>query len=142
MRFRPTRRRTPTINIVAMVDILCILLIFFVVTTVFRKSEPQIKIQLPDSSRAKPAPAQVPTLVYVTARNEIFLDEQPVTLADLPARVRERRSADAQFQLAMKADRQADFGTIVKVMDAVKDAGLENLPTFMDPVENSNATTP
>lgn len=142
MRFRTTRRKTPTINIVAMIDILCILLIFFVVTTVFKRQEPQVKIELPDSTRAKPASAQVPTLVYVTAKNEVFLDSQPVELKELTTRVRERRAADPQFQLAMKADKAAGFGTIVKVMDAVKEAGMDNLPTFMDQAEGAAGSTP
>ncbi len=58
MRFYTRKRRAPSIIIVSLIDILAILLIFFIVTTTFRKNQPQLQINLPESKTAEQAPAQ------------------------------------------------------------------------------------
>jgi biopolymer transport protein ExbD len=51
MAFYTKVKRPPVINIISLIDILCILLIFFVVTTEFKKNEAQVQIQLPESTQ-------------------------------------------------------------------------------------------
>jgi biopolymer transport protein ExbD len=92
MKIAVRKRRAPSIIIVSLVDILTILLIFFVVSTTFKRDQPEVQINLPDSKKNLPAT---------------------------------RRSA-----LALQADKKASFGTIIKVMDALKLAGVKNLPAF------------
>jgi biopolymer transport protein ExbD len=53
MRFHTRKRRTPSIIIVSLIDILAILLIFFIVTTTFRKEQPRLQINLPESKTAE-----------------------------------------------------------------------------------------
>jgi len=53
MRFDTRKRRTPSIVIVSLIDILAILLIFFIVTTIFRKEQPRLQINLPESKTAE-----------------------------------------------------------------------------------------
>lgn len=133
MRFQTHRnRKTPFINIISLVDILCILLIFFIVTTVFKKDEPIVQIKLPETTQAEPAKETPPTIVYVTADEKIFLDSQPVSPDQLGAILKQKIAAGTLTKVAMKADKKAPFGLIVKVMDAAKFAGIKNLPTFTE----------
>ena len=82
MRFYTRKRRAPSIIIVSLIDILAILLIFFIVTTTFRKSQPQLQINLPESKSAEQAPAEKdePVVLSVKSADEISLDGKPVTL--------------------------------------------------------------
>ena len=130
MNFAVRKRRAPNIIIVSLVDILIILLIFFVVSTTFKKDQPEVQINLPDSKTATNAPSELEhALVSVDENNEVKLDGISLAVDELENAVRnlptERRSS-----LALQADKKASFGTIVKVMDALKLAGVRNLPAF------------
>jgi len=59
MNFVVRKRRAPTIIIVSLVDILIILLIFFVVSTTFKKDQPEVQINLPESKTATKTPAEL-----------------------------------------------------------------------------------
>ena len=130
MKIAVRKRRAPSIIIVSLVDILTILLIFFVVSTTFKKDQPEVQINLPESATATAQPAQTEhAIVSVNEADEVRLDGEPVALEDLEAAVR-NLLAGRKKSLALEADRKASFGTIIKVMDALKLAGVKNLPAF------------
>ncbi|HEV2047452.1 MAG TPA: biopolymer transporter ExbD [Chthoniobacterales bacterium] len=133
MKFAVKKRRAPSIIIVSLVDILTILLIFFVVSTTFKRDQPEVQINLPESKTAKNVPAELEhAIVTVDQNDEIKLDNKTVSADELENAVRDlpdtRRSS-----LALQADKKATFGMIVKVMDALKLAGVKNLPAFTRP---------
>lgn len=128
MAFYTRKRRTPIIPIVALVDILTVLLIFFVVTTTFKQENRNalLNIALPQASTLTPSLESAPrTSLSVTAESHIFLDDQPVTLDALPDAVRAFRLAQPTARLELKADENAPLGTLVKVWDALAAAGLK-----------------
>ena len=130
MNFAVRKRRAPSIIIVSLVDILIILLIFFVVSTTFKKDQPEVQINLPESKTAMKAPAELEhAIVMVDETDAIKLDGRPLDVAELESAVRSL-SQTQKASLALQADRKASFGTIVKVMDALKLAGVRNLPAF------------
>lgn len=129
MSFHTRKRRTPVIPIVPLIDILTVLLIFFVVTTTFKKKKDKnalLNIALPQATDLKPQLETTPrTPISVTEKSEIFLADQPVTpetLAEAITRFRERQPT-ARFEL--KADQGAPLGTLVKIWDALAAAGLK-----------------
>src|ERR1051325_7500370 len=90
MKFAVRKRRAPSIIIVSLVDILTILLIFFVVSTTFKKDQPEVQINLPDSQTATKAPSEnEPAVVSVNADDEVLLDGRPLPIEELEAAVRE-----------------------------------------------------
>jgi biopolymer transport protein ExbD len=130
MNFVVRKRRAPTIIIVSLVDILIILLIFFVVSTTFKKDQPEVQINLPESKTATKKPAELEhAIVSVDENDQVQLDGQAVAVEELEAAVRELPAA-RKSALALQADRKASWGTIVKVMDELKLAGVTNLPSF------------
>ena len=130
MNFAVRKRRAPSIIIVSLVDILIILLIFFVVSTTFKKDQPEVQINLPESKTATKAPAELEhAIVAVDEADAIKLDGRPVDVNELEGAVR-NLSQTQKASLALQADRKASFGTIIKVMDALKLAGVRNLPSF------------
>ena len=133
MKFAVRKRRAPSIIIVSLVDILTILLIFFVVSTTFKKDQPEVQINLPDSKTASTKPAELEHVIVSVDENdglkldgrEIAVDQLQDAVTNLPAG---RKSS-----LVLKADEKASFGIIIKVMDALKLAGVKNLPAFTQP---------
>ena len=130
MKIAVRKRRAPSIIIVSLVDILTILLIFFVVSTTFKKDQPEVQINLPESATATVQPAQTEhAVVSVSEANEVAIDGVPVAVEELETAVRNLAAA-RKSSLALEADEKASFGTIIKVMDALKLAGVKNLPAF------------
>ena len=130
MKFAVRKWRAPVIIIVSLVDILIILLIFFVVSTTFKRDQPEVQINLPESKTAQKRPSELEhAIVSIDQNDEIKLDGRTTNVDELENAVRglpeQRRST-----LALQADKKASFGTIIKVMDALKLAGVKNLPAF------------
>jgi biopolymer transport protein ExbD len=130
MRFAVRKKRAPSIIIVSLVDILTILLIFFVVSTTFKKDQPEVQINLPESKTATAQPAELEhAVVSVDANDDVKLDGQTIAVDQLEGAVRDLPPA-RKSALALQADKKASFGAIINVMDALKLAGVKNLPAF------------
>ncbi|MFZ4599307.1 MAG: ExbD/TolR family protein [Terrimicrobiaceae bacterium] len=135
MRFHTRKRRTPSIIIVSLIDILAILLIFFIVTTTFRKDQPRLQINLPESTTAENVASEdkEPILLRIKSAEEITLDNQPIALESIGQAIQAARTSQPNRGVAMQADRDAPFGVVVKALDALKQAGIKNIPTFTQP---------
>src|ERR1041385_4446553 len=84
MKIAVRKKRAPSIIIVSLVDILTILLIFFVVSTTFRHDQPQVQINLPDSKTATKTPAELEhAIITVDANDEVKLDGQTIAVEQL-----------------------------------------------------------
>jgi biopolymer transport protein ExbD len=133
MKFAVRKKRAPSIIIVSLVDILVILLIFFVVSTTFRTDQPEVQINLPESKTATNKPSELEhALVAIDSNDEIKLDGRSVGVDELEGAVRDLPPT-RKSSLALQADKKCSFGTIIKVMDALKLAGVKNLPAFTQP---------
>ena len=131
------KKRSPAIIIVSLIDILAILLIFFIVTTTFKKNLPQLKIALPESkSAAASETKEQPVILEVKDEETMQLDGQPVTVSALAAELRRVNEANPGRGIALQADEGVPFRAIVKIIDALRDAGIRNLPAFARPPES------
>jgi biopolymer transport protein ExbD len=133
MKFAVRKRRAPSIIIVSLVDVLTILLIFFVVSTTFKKDQPEVQINLPEAKTATTAPAELENaIVSVDQNDQIKLDGQVIAIDQLERAIRDLPST-RRSSLALQADKKASFGIIIRVMDELKLAGVKNLPAFTNP---------
>lgn len=136
--FYTRKRRAPVVIIVSLIDILAILLIFFIVTTTFKKNLPQLKIALPESKTAAAAEApQEPAILEVQDEETMQLDGQPVTLEGLTGALRKLQEEQPERGIALQADEAVPFRVIVRVIDALREAGIRNLPAFARPPETA-----
>ena len=135
MRFYTRKKRSPQLIIVSLIDILAILLIFFIVSTTFRKEQPRLQINLPESQSAEVVAAEKsePLILRVKSADEITLGADPVALESLAAALRTAKHSAPDRPIAMQADREAPFGVVVKVLDALKQAGVKNISAFTQP---------
>ena len=135
MSFYIRKRRSPQVMIVAMIDIFAILLIFVIVTTTFKVPENDqaaLSIQLPESKTAAPMKgAEQIGILSVSAKEEVFLDAKPLRLGELAAGIREYLKEKPGRKLAMRADEKVSYGFLIKVLDALREGGVQgNLSAF------------
>lgn len=134
MRFSTSHKSKPTVNVVPLLDILAIILIFMVVTTVFKRDEPVVKLQLPEHGEAKPAEDNPPAIIYVTKDKQLFLESKPIQLEELSAALRKMAEERGEgFFVALKSDTDAPMGMFLKISEAAEKAGFKDLPIFTDP---------
>jgi biopolymer transport protein ExbD len=132
VKFYSRPKRTPQVIIVALIDIFAILLIFVIVTSTFKKEQPSVTIKLPESKSAVAADkTDEPVVLSISATEEVYLDTQKLTLAELPPAIEALRRDRTKFAMAMKADEKVSYGYLMKVLDALKEAGVKgNLSAF------------
>ena len=134
MNFYPRRRRTPQVIIVSLIDIFAILLIFVIVTTTFKTAQPEVTIKLPESKTAVAAEKlKEPVLLSIAENDELFLAAKKLTLEELKPAVQALMRQSPTPALALNADKKAAFGTVIKVLDILKEAGVKgNLSAFTE----------
>jgi biopolymer transport protein ExbD len=132
MKFYNKPRRKPTIIIVTMIDVFCVLLIFFIVATTFRKSLPAVTISLPEAKAGATQNLTEPQVISVTPNEKIYLNGKEITLMHLTETFIKWGKQNPQPPVALQADKKAPFGLIIKIMDAAKAAGFPQIPAFID----------
>ncbi|AQU82113.1 MAG: biopolymer transporter ExbD [Halomonas sp.] len=111
------------VNLTPMLDVVFIMLIFFIVTTSFIK-ESGIEIERPESSSASPRPdAQV--LVAVTPEGAVWVDGKPVDVHRIGQEVAGMLTEDGS--VVIQADRESTTGLLIEVMDRLKQAGVDQV---------------
>ncbi|WP_286830281.1 MULTISPECIES: ExbD/TolR family protein [Kordiimonas] len=113
------------INMTPMLDIVFIMLIFFIVTAVFVK-EAGIQVVKPSAETATPQ-TQVSILIAVTPDDEIWINRDSVELEALRTAVEKLHSENPKGTVAIQADEEAKAGLVMKVYDAVRDAGVPTI---------------
>ncbi len=113
------------LNITPLIDIVFILLIFFVVTTTF-VHELGLPVERPDSSTATEQPHDV-VRVAVSRQGEITVDAQPTSPWRVEAEVRARLREHADASVIVIADKGATAEVIVDAIDACRRAGAEGV---------------
>lgn len=122
---RKRRRLQVQIPLTSLIDIVFLLLIYFLLTTNFMVDE-GIKIKLPQAKAAAPQTEEVIT-VYVDKEGRAFLGTDEVPLAQLFDRIKEKIGSNNNELVVIRADRAVILNKAVKVMDTVKAAGAGRL---------------
>lgn len=125
MQFKEKRRKRTTINITSLIDVLFLLLIFFMVSSSFIE-QPGMKLELPTIKSNEIA--RVENLVlHVSKEGEIFLAEKRVSMDSLGLEIETQIPNIKEKTLVLKADKETNHGVIVQVMDIAKRSGLSKI---------------
>lgn len=126
MNFYTKKRKRPAVPIITLIDILAILLIFFIVTTTFKKRESLVKVNLPHSSEMGESDERENRMpIALDPDGQISLGDQVLTIEQLPAALRELKRSNPAAKLELKADADTPLKVVVKIWDAVTKAGVE-----------------
>jgi biopolymer transport protein ExbD len=134
MKFLPKRRRAaPAIIIISLIDVLIVLLVFLMVTTNF-KNTPSVALKLPETGEAPKAGAsnEKPPMVVTIANSspQFYIGNRAVTADKLLLELRNAVGADPKLKLVLRADEEASWRDVVKVMDFAKQAKIQNVRAF------------
>ena len=119
------------INITPMLDVVFILLIFFIVTANFIK-EPGLEVNRPDSETAEPT-ENAAILIAVGNAGEIYMDGRRIDKRQVKANVVRLLAENPQGSVVIQADEKATADTIMDVMDGAREAGVYNISLASEP---------
>jgi biopolymer transport protein ExbD len=131
MQFREKSKRRVIINITSLIDVLFLLLIFFMVSSTFLE-QPGMKLDLPETS-THDVTRQEDYTIFITKDEALYLNEEPVTLGNLPDHL--KRIASETEGIILKADEKTRYGFVIEVMDLVKQSGMKKLVVATKPKE-------
>ena len=132
MQFRIKRYIKPVINIASLVDVLFLLLIFFMVTSAFVE-QPNIKLELPATRHSEVSKVER-TVLTISRDGQLFLKERPVDKQNLEKELRRLMLDTGDDVLVLKADKMVPYGDVVDIMDYAKGAGFKKVvaPTIIE----------
>lgn len=125
MRLLEASRRKALINVTSLIDVVFLLLLFFVVTSTFLE-RPGIDLSLPEAGTAEVA-AREDVTVRLAADGSLFVGEEQVPPEGLEAAIRSRLQEGGTDRVVLEADESATHGRVVAAMDAARDAGAAAL---------------
>jgi biopolymer transport protein ExbD len=135
MHLEPGRRRKTLINVTSLIDVVFLLLIFFVVTSTFLE-QPGLDLTLPEAGSAEMTVREQVTL-GVDADGEIFLNGDPVVLEGLADRIEQALERAETERVLLEADSRVSHGRVVALMDAARRAGAGALLVATRPPEEA-----
>ncbi len=129
MKFRHTIRQDPDINLTPLIDVVFLLLIFFMVSTTFTK-ESAITVDLPEATVEAPPEQEPPLEVLIDAQGRFYVNQKALVNKQMETLVRALRQAIGEGPpppLVISADAQTPHQYVVTAMDAARHAGIERL---------------
>jgi len=118
-------------NITPMLDVVFILLIFFIVTANFIK-DPGLEINRPDSETAE-ITENAAILIAIGPTGEIYMDGRRIDVRQVKANVIRLMAENPQGAVVMQADEKATAEKIIAVMDEVREAGVIDISIASEP---------
>lgn len=115
-----------SIEMTPMIDMVFLLLIFFLVATTFQQSEREMQIALPFANSSAPISALLQELIInVDAEGRIILGGRTLTAEELQSRVSESVAANPEQKVTVRGDRDTAYANIIIVLDICKGAGIQ-----------------
>jgi biopolymer transport protein ExbD len=113
------------IDLTPMLDVVFIMLIFFIVTTSFIK-ETGIDINRPSAATAEKK-SKGNILIAITESGEIWLDKRQIDIRAVRANIQRMKAKFPQSAVIIQSDTESKTGLLVRVMDQIRLAGVQNI---------------
>jgi biopolymer transport protein TolR len=124
------------INMTPLIDVMLVLLVIFMITAPLMTSS--LPLELPKSDA--PASSETPGAmsIAVNAQGQFFLDDKPLSDAQLAQRLAETGVRDPETELQIRADKAVPYGRVADLLNAIQKAGLTRIGFVTEP----NTTAP
>jgi len=123
MRFRSENEENFSFDLTPLVDVVFLLLIFFMVSTVFVDFKRQMDISLPSSKSSVPSEVKEPVKVELTVDKQIFLNGEKVTLEEFESAL-SKISVSKNNAAVIRADKNLPYGNVIKIMGILQSAKI------------------
>lgn len=116
-----------------MIDTMFFLLVFFMVATLSMTVEKGLLVNLPHAASACDEVTELVTLT-ITKDGGLYFDKNKMnSLADIALRLASKDNADCRMSVVINADRAVDYGKVIDIMDAVRQAGVSKIAVAVKP---------
>ena len=126
MNFRGRTKDDPEINLIPLIDVLLVIIIFLMLTTTYSKfAELQINLPTADAEKQLERPNEIN--VVVSASGQYMIQRNPIVFRDVAGLADDLRSAGAGIKdpiIVINADNNATHQSVIRVMDAARQAGF------------------
>jgi len=126
MRFRRLKEEEPMLGITPLIDIVFLLLIFFMVTSHFHVAS-GVPIRLPKVTQNTYEKKRHEIILAIDKMGRIYLKREKVELKELGVKLQDLVAKDDLIQLILQADKDVKHGKVVQVMDLAKSAGITSI---------------
>ncbi len=122
-----------SVDLTPVIDMVFLLLIFFLVATTFQQTEREMEIALPAAEASGPISMALREIVVnVDGSGAIFVAGRQITEEDLRTMVTEAIRANPDQKVSVRGDRTTAYGTVARVLDICKGAGVDQ--PFLDTI--------
>ena len=125
MRFSSGRQRRVALEMTPLIDVVLMLVIFFMLTTTFVLS-PGLEVDLPRGQSAQ-EPRERDVIITMTKEGDLYFQSAPVSLETLRAALQRARVRQPELRVVIKADTLVSHGRVVAVMDLAKHLGISRI---------------
>jgi biopolymer transport protein ExbD len=120
------RRTGAGIELTPLIDMVFLLLVFFLVATTFHQEEREMQIALPVASSAAPISVQLRELIVnVDAEGDITVGGRVMAVDALATLVKEAVQANPRQKVTVRGDRGTAYANVVRVLDVCKQSGIQ-----------------
>ncbi len=129
MNLKPERREEIDLNLTPLIDVVFLLLIFFMVSTTFEKTS-KLKIDLPEASAQATQQANKKIVIGIDVKGRYYINERQLVntqLKTLKQALIKTAGNDKDMPIVLRADAQTPHQAVVRAMDAASQVGLTRL---------------
>jgi len=128
MKLRPQRREAPDVNLTPLIDVVFLLLIFFMVSTTFRK-ETELQIDLPEAEQTQAAVSEEPLELAIDAQGRYYLNQRllPANTRTVLAAALKPYAGRREQAFTIRADGKTPHQAVVTALDVAAQLGFERL---------------
>ncbi len=124
MQFLKEQDEDVGLSLTSLIDVIFLLLIFFIVTTTLIDPTKKLEIQLPEAKAASPDIKSIPVTIELGRRGAVTLNGKAVRLNTLERRLKELAKENRKKSAIVRADRRLDYGQVVKVLGICRASGF------------------
>lgn len=122
-------------NLTPLIDIVFLLLVFFLVATTFRSEEVEMDLRLPEASTGKEGDRKKPIVINIRADGELVVDGKVLPMQALEQKLRAAARRNKDQEVLIRGDTQSRFGVVARVFDACRAAPLRQIAIGAKPDE-------
>jgi len=120
----PRPQKRARIEIIPLIDVIFFLLATFMMVSLAMVKNKGISVNLPAAATSAPLDHSQDTVITITKDGTLYFNKQPLRLDELPARLRQLKTEQADPKVFINGDDKAFFGAAVSVLDELRQDGI------------------